>query len=68
MAQDTSSVLSNDAFHALSIGAVLGSIAGILPPLAALAAAIWYAIQIWESKTVQGWRARWHRGKHPPTI
>ncbi len=26
---------------------------GILPPLAALAAIVWYALQIWESKTIR---------------
>ena len=35
--------------------AVLGTLAGILPPLVAIAALLWYAVQIWESDTVQGW-------------
>ncbi len=39
----------------VSAGAVLGTLAGILPPLAAFGAVVWYAIQIWESQTVQGW-------------
>lgn len=36
-------------------GAVVGSILGWLPPIATLGAIIWYAIMIYESKTVQGW-------------
>lgn len=34
-------------------GAIIGAIAGLLPPLGALAALIWYGIQIYESKTIQ---------------
>jgi L-lactate permease len=39
---------------------------GWLPPLVALLASafavVWYAIQIWESRTIQRWRRRvgWH--------
>lgn len=45
--------------------AIVGAFAGLLPPLAALGALIWYTIQIWESKTVQGWitKRRHHRAK-----
>jgi sterol desaturase/sphingolipid hydroxylase (fatty acid hydroxylase superfamily) len=39
----------------ISAGAILGSFMGLLPPVAALAATIWYAVQIWESHTVQKW-------------
>lgn len=35
--------------------AIVATIAGYLPAIAALAAIIWYAVQIWESKTVQKW-------------
>ena len=35
--------------------AVLGTLAGFLPPLVAVAALLWYVVQIWESDTVQGW-------------
>jgi hypothetical protein len=41
-----------------AVGAILGSLAGYLPPLAALIAILWYAIQIWESDTVQHLRSR----------
>lgn len=52
----------------VSFTAILGAFAGIIPPFAAFAAAVWYVIQIWESDTVRlrlG-RARSHRsrGKH----
>lgn len=35
----------------LSVGTVIGTIAGWLPPLAALFAIVWSIIQIYESKT-----------------
>lgn len=40
---------------AISAGAILASFAKLLPPIAALAGAIWYMVQIWESDTVQHW-------------
>lgn len=39
----------------VSAGAILGTILGDLPYVAALAGMIWYTIQIWESRTVQHW-------------
>lgn len=59
----------------ISAGAILGSILGWFPPIAALAATVWYSVQIWESHTVQKWwrlfryRRRTyagvsHRGRH----
>ena len=38
-----------------SLAAILGSLSGWLPPLAALIAMLWYLLQIWESRTVQTW-------------
>ena len=43
---------------ALSIGTVLGTIAGYLPAVAALVTIIWTGIRIWETKTVQSWVKR----------
>ena len=40
---------------ALSIGTVLGTIAGYLPAIAAVVTIIWTGIRIWETKTVQNW-------------
>lgn len=36
-----------------SAAAISAALMQILPPLAALGGVIWYALQIWESKTVQ---------------
>jgi hypothetical protein len=43
---------------ALSIGTVLGTIAGYLPAIAALVTIIWTGIRIWETRTVQQWLKR----------
>lgn len=45
----------------ISAGAILGSFLKVLPPIAALAATAWYAIQVWESHTVQKWWRLHHR-------
>lgn len=46
----------------VSLGAIVGALSGLLPPLAGLAAIIWYVVQIWESKTLIKWRrVRRHR-------
>ena len=39
----------------VSGAAALGSLLGFLPPIVAIAALLWYAVQIWESDTVQSW-------------
>ena len=46
--------------------AVLGHFAGLLPAVATIFALMWYAINIWESPTVQAWRAR--RKANPITV
>ena len=50
---------------AISAGAIIGAFAHILPPLAAFIAIAWYLLEIYESKTVQGYlrsrRRRWFR-------
>lgn len=46
----------------VSAGAIIATFMGVLPALAGLAGLIWYAIQIWESKTVQK-RVRLWRNK-----
>lgn len=50
----------------ISVGAALGALLGVFPPIAALAAALWYAVQIWESHTVQKWW-RLHRYQRQTT-
>jgi hypothetical protein len=37
----------------ISASAILGYLAGALPAIAAISAIVWYAIQVYESKTVQ---------------
>lgn len=41
--------------HGLSLLAILGSLAGYIPAVAAFAGFIWYLVQLYESKTVQHW-------------
>lgn len=42
--------------HAVSLAAILGTIAGLLPAIATILAIGWYAIAIYESKTMKRWR------------
>jgi hypothetical protein len=44
--------------HSLSGTAILGSLIGFFPPIAAVAAFVWYTIQIWESQTMRNYFAR----------
>jgi hypothetical protein len=41
-----------------AVATALASFFAWLPPLAAFASLVWTAIRIWETKTVQGWVAR----------
>ena len=43
------------AANVISLGAIFGSFMGVITPLAAIAALLWYALQIYESKLVQDW-------------
>lgn len=45
--------LSQLTGHGLSIGAIIGSLFGWAPPVAAFAALVWYSIQIFDSDRVQ---------------
>lgn len=51
------------AGHVVSILTWLGTILGLLPAVAATVAIIWYAIEIWESRTVRAWVAKRHERK-----
>ncbi len=42
----------------LSIVTVIGTLADILPALAALFSLVWSLIRIWETQTVQDWLKR----------
>ena len=46
------------AIDALSVVTVLGTLTDMLPSIASLLTIIWFAIRIWETKTVQGWFGR----------
>ncbi len=37
----------------LAIGGTVGTVAGLLPPLAALITILWTCLRIWETDTVQ---------------
>lgn len=57
----------------ISAVAIVGAMVGILPAFAAIAAIIWYSVQIYESRTVQKHlrrrrlrRIRARRLAHPP--
>lgn len=41
----------------MSVTAIVGVLVGLLPAVAAFGAFVWYAIQIWESRTCQHWIA-----------
>jgi hypothetical protein len=41
--------------HAVSLAALAAVFAGLLPAIAAAASAIWFAVQIYESRTFQHW-------------
>ena len=43
---------------ALSVITVLGTLADMLPSIAALFTIVWTGIRIWETPTVQGWVGR----------
>lgn len=43
---------------AMSIGVVLGTLADILPAIAALFTIVWTAVRIYETRTVQRWVGR----------
>jgi len=43
---------------ALSIITVLGTLADMLPSVAAVFTIVWTAIRIWEMETVRGWTGR----------
>jgi hypothetical protein len=42
----------------LSIATVLGTLADMLPSVAAIFTIIWTSLRIWETDTVRGWTGR----------
>lgn len=49
----------------LAASAVVGTVVSWLPPIAAFLSIIWFAIQIWESKSCQAFVARWRKNRIP---
>jgi len=43
------------ALDGVSVITVIGTLADVLPAVAALFTIVWTAIRIWETETVQGW-------------
>lgn len=57
--------MPNVAAHTASLAALAGTIANLLPPvlaaLGSLLAVVWYAVQIYESKSFQRWLSKHKR-------
>jgi hypothetical protein len=47
----------NWLINGVAIGTIVTTLVGLMPAFAAMAAAIYYLIQAWESETVRRWRA-----------
>ncbi len=41
--------------HTVSLATIAAALSGALPAVATLFAILFYVVQLWESKTVQGW-------------
>lgn len=54
---DPSHTITNWFSNILGGTAVVATVAGLAPPIAAIIAAVWYLVQIYESATVQRWIA-----------
>lgn len=50
--------VSKMLFDGLSLVVVVGTLASILPPIAALLTIVWTVIRIFETETVRGWLGR----------
>ena len=46
------------AIDALSVITVLGTLADMLPSIAAVFTIVWTSLRIWETDTVRGWTGR----------
>jgi hypothetical protein len=57
MAQHTSEGIKHAA-DAISVMTVIGTLAQVLPAIAALFTIVWTGFRIYESPTVQGWLKR----------
>ena len=58
----TTSETTKQVVDVLSIATVLGTLAEMLPSIAAVFTIVWTAIRIWETDTVRGWTGRQRSG------
>jgi hypothetical protein len=56
---------AKNLMDAASVATVVGTLAGLLPALAALFTIVWTGIRIFESKTVQGYLEKKRGGSTP---
>lgn len=49
--------------HIVSLFAIGGSLFGLIPAIAAVLAVIWYALEIYDNRTVRAWRVNWRDKK-----
>jgi hypothetical protein len=54
----TTSETTKQVVDALSIATVLGTLADMLPSIAAVFTIVWTCIRIWETETVRSWTGR----------
>jgi len=54
MSQEMATESTKHVIDSISVLTVVGTLADILPPIAALVTIVWTGIRIWETETVQG--------------
>ena len=55
MSQEMATEGTKHVIDGISVLTVVGTLAEILPPIAALVTIVWTGIRIFETQTVQGW-------------
>jgi hypothetical protein len=55
MSQEMATEGTKHVIDSISVLTVVGTLADILPPIAALLTIVWTGIRIFETQTVQGW-------------
>jgi hypothetical protein len=55
MSQEMATEGTKHVIDGISVLTVVGTLADILPPIAALVTIVWTGIRIFETQTVQGW-------------
>lgn len=62
-AMESHNTFGNWIINGISVSTIITAMLGFIPSIAALVAATYYAVQIWESETVKAWRKRRLRRK-----